>query len=310
MSATTILEQPSSRARLNFPTRIAITGATALAPVVWGTTYVVTTELLPPHHPLFASLMRALPAGSIALALTATLPRGSWWWKASVLGVLNIGMFFPLLFFAAEHLPGGVAATLGAAQPIVVAALAALVLSERLSRWRLAWAVAGMFGVGLVVIGPGAGFDIGGVVAGLAGAAAMALGVTLTKRWRRPPGVGAMAFAGWQLTAGGVFLLPFVLLFEGAPTDIDAQAMVGYGWLGVVGGLIAYTLWFRGIGRLPVTATALLGLLSPLVAAVLGAVLLGQFFTSVQLVGFALALVALLAGQIAPGRASVKGRFA
>ncbi|NUS13465.1 MAG: EamA family transporter, partial [Streptomyces sp.] len=119
------------------------TALTALAPAVWGTTYIVTTEFLPDGHPLFAGLLRALPAGLIALALTRTLPRGAWWGKAAVLGVLNIGLFLPLLFTAAERLPGGVAATLGAVQPLAVALLAAPVLHERLSVWRLGWGVAG-----------------------------------------------------------------------------------------------------------------------------------------------------------------------
>ena len=83
---------------------------TALAPLAWGTTYLVTTELLPPGHPLFAGLMRALPAGLLAIAIGRRLPRGGWWLKAAVLGILNIGAFFPLLFLAAERLPGGVAA--------------------------------------------------------------------------------------------------------------------------------------------------------------------------------------------------------
>src|SRR6187431_1228984 len=81
--------------------------------------------------------------GLVALALTRTLPRGSWWAKAAALGVLNIGLFFPFLFIAAERLPGGVAATLGAAQPLVVALLAIGVLKENASAWRLAWGVIG-----------------------------------------------------------------------------------------------------------------------------------------------------------------------
>ncbi|WP_067181438.1 EamA family transporter [Microtetraspora niveoalba] len=282
--------------------RVGATFATAVAPAVWGTTYLVTTELLPAGHPMFAGLMRALPAGVLALVLTRTLPRGAWWWKAAVLGVLNIGAFFPLLFLAAERLPGGVAATFGAAQPIIVAVLAALVLGERLSRWRLAWGVVGVIGVGLVVIGPAAAIDGVGVVAGLAGAGVMALGVTLTKRWGRPEGVGPMALAGWQLTAGGLALLAVVTLFEGVPATIDAPAAGGYLWLGLVGGLLAYTLWFRGIGVLNVTATALLGLLSPLVAAILGALVLAERFTVPQLIGFGLALAALVAGQLSPFR--------
>jgi probable blue pigment (indigoidine) exporter len=276
------------------------TALTALAPSVWGTTYVVTTELLPPGHPLFAGLLRALPAGLIGLAITQTLPRGAWWWKASALGVLNIGLFLPLLFVAAERLAGGVAATLAAAQPLVVAVLAITVLHERLSLWRLLWGATGVAGVALVVIGPNAALDLVGIVAGLAGAVTMALGVTLTRRWGRPAGVGATAFAGWQLTAGGLFLAPVTFLVEGAPPAIDAAGALGYLWLGLVGGLIAYALWFRGVTTLPVSSVAVLTLLSPLVAAALGAVLLGQILGPVQLAGFTLSLTAILAGQLPP----------
>jgi probable blue pigment (indigoidine) exporter len=279
------------------------TALTALAPAVWGTTYIVTTELLPPGHPLFAGFLRALPAGLIALAVTRTLPRGAWWGRAAVLGVLNIGLFLPLLFTAAERLPGGVAATLGAAQPLVVAVLAVSVLRERFSVRRLFWGVTGVVGVGLVVIGPTAALDAVGIVAGLAGAATMALGVTLTKRWGRPAEVGPLAFTGWQLTAGGLFLAPLTFLVEGSAPAIDLTAALGYLWLGLVGGLITYALWFQGIPTLPVTSVAVLGLLSPLVAAVLGAVLLGQTLGPIQLVGFGLALAAIVAGQLpAPTR--------
>ena len=213
------------------------TASTALAPVVWGTTYIVTTEFLPPGHPMFAGLLRALPAGLIALAATRTLPRGAWWGKAAVLGGLNIGLFLPLLFTAAERLPGGVAATMSAAQPLLVALLAVAVLGERLSARRLAWGAVGVVGVGLVVIGPDAALDTTGIAAGLAGTAVMALGVTLTKRWGRPEGVGPLTFTAWQLTAGGLFLTPLTFLAEGAPPAIDGRAVLGYLWLGLVGGL-------------------------------------------------------------------------
>ncbi|WP_455551033.1 EamA family transporter [Kitasatospora cineracea] len=275
--------------------------------MVWGTTYVVTTELLPPGHPMFASLLRALPAGLIALAVTRTLPRGSWWGRAAVLGVLNIGLFLPLLFTAAERLPGGAAATLGAVQPMIVALLAVLVLRQRLSGRRLGWGLVGVVGVGLVVIGPSAALDAVGVAAGLGGAATMALGVTLTKRWGRPEGVSPLALTGWQLTAGGLFLLPTTFLFEGAPPAVDGRAALGYLWLGLVGGLLTYALWFQGIGSLPVTNVAVLGLLSPLVAAMLGALLLDQTLGPVQLLGFALALASIVAGQLPERRAGGRG---
>ncbi|TDE95982.1 EamA family transporter [Occultella glacieicola] len=281
---------------------LSVTLATALAPLVWGTTYLVTTQFLPPDAPLFAALMRALPAGLLAVALSRALPRGSWWWRSAVLGVLNIGAFFLLLFVAAYRLPGGLAATLGAGQPLIVAVLAVVLLGQAWSAWRLGWGVVGVVGVALVVLRADAVPDVLGVAAGLAGAASMGLGVTLTKRWGRP--TGALAFAGWQLTAGGLVLVPLTLVVEGVPAGIDAPAVAGYAWLGVVGGLLAYTLWFTGIGRIPVTSAAMLALLSPVVAAALGALVLGERFEPAQLLGFALALGAIVASQLRTGTAT------
>lgn len=289
----------------NRAARIALT---ALAPAIWGTTYIVTTQLLPEGHPLFAALMRALPAGLVALAITRTLPRGSWWWKSLVLGTLNMAAFFPLLFLSAQHLPGGVAATLGAAQPIVVAFLAVWILGEKLSGWRIFWGLVGVAGVALVVLGPSAAFSPLGLAAGLAGAASMGVGVVLTKRWGRPEGVSAMSLAGWQLTAAGLVLLVPALVVDGVPAGIDGAAVLGYLWLGVLGALVSYTIWFAGIRQLPVTSTALLGLLSPLVAALLGVLIAGESLTPLQLLGFGVALAAMLAGQLAPPRRATPQR--
>ncbi|QYH36666.1 EamA family transporter [Salinibacterium sp. M195] len=280
---------------------------TAIAPIAWGTTYIVTTELLPDGHPLFASLVRALPAGLIAIALTRQLPNGAWLWKSLVLGILNIGAFFPLLFIAAYRLPGGVAATLGAAQPLIVAALMVVILRQNVP-WRLvAWGIVGALGVAFVVLRASAQLDTAGVIAGLGGTASMAVGVILSKRWGKPAGVSSLGYAGWLLTAGGLFLLPITILGEGFPPTLDAPAIAGYAWLGIIGGVVAYTLWFRGIRIVPLTSIAVLGLLSPLTAAALGALVLGERFSQLQLLGFALALAAIVGAQI-PSRADARAR--
>lgn len=278
---------------------LALTLLTALAPITWGTTYLVTTEFLPPDRPLLSGALRALPAGLIVLAVTRTLPRGDWWWRAAVLGTLNIGAFFALLFVAAYRLPGGVAATLGAAQPLMVAGLAIVLLGERPTRWRLGWGVAGVVGVATMVLRGRLTFDLVAVLAGLAGTGVMATGVVLTKRWGRP--VGLLTFTGWQLTAGGLFLAPIALLVEGAPPALDGRALGGYLWLGLVGTLLAYVLWFQGLARLPVTAVSFLPLLSPAVATAVGWAVLGQSLTTVQTLGFALALASIAAAQLTPG---------
>ncbi|WP_010206312.1 EamA family transporter [Salinibacterium sp. PAMC 21357] len=283
-------------------TQLRDTLLTALAPLAWGTTYIVTTELLPAGHPLFASLVRALPAGLIALAIARQLPTGAWWGKSAVLGILNIGAFFPLLFVAAYHLPGGIAATLGAAQPLIVALLVVVVLRQPLSWPLLGWGLVGMLGVALIVLRSTAQLDTVGLIAGLAGTASMAFGVVLAKRWGKPPQVSAMGYAGWLLTAGGLFLLPIALIAEGVPPVIDLPALLGYSWLGIGGGIVAYALWFRGIRMLPIGSIAVLGLVSPVAAAALGAVVLGQTFGATQTAGFALALAAIVGGQITSGR--------
>ncbi|WP_237690301.1 EamA family transporter [Nocardioides panacisoli] len=273
---------------------------TALAPAVWGTTYLVTTTWLPEGHPLWSGALRALPAGLIAVAVGLTLPRGAWWWKALALGALNIGAFFPLLFLAAYLLPGGVAATLGATGPLLVAAMALTLLAERIDPWRIAWGVVGVAGVAMVVMGPGAALSPLGVAAGVAATASMSLGTVLSKRWGRP--VGPVAYTGWLLSAGGLIIVPVAFVVEGSPPVLNGQAMAGYAWLSLVGGLAAYVVWFHGVGRLEAGAVSFLPVISPLVAATLGWMVLEESFGLLQGTGFILAMVAVSAAQRTPAR--------
>ncbi|MFF3345170.1 EamA family transporter [Streptomyces sp. NPDC002779] len=284
--------------------RLAITAVTALAPVSWGTTYYVTTEFLPPDRPLFTGLMRALPAGLLLLALARVLPRGAWWGRAAVLGALNIGAFFPLLFLAAYRLPGGLAAVVGSVGPLFVVGLSTLLLSQRPTARALVTGAVAAFGVGLVVLKAVGALDALGVLAALASTASMSTGTVLAKKWGRPEGAGPTALAGWQLTVGGVLIAPVAFLVEGAPPALDARAAGGYLYLALAGTAVAYWLWFRGIGRLTATQVTFLVPLSPLTAAVVGWAALGQSLTPVQLAGMALALGATVAGQLLPGGSS------
>ncbi|KWW99573.1 putative integral membrane protein [Carbonactinospora thermoautotrophica] len=290
------------------PARFGITAVTALAPITWGTTYIVTTELLPPDRPLLASVLRALPAGLTLIALTRTPPRGSWWWRAALLGALNIGFFFWMLFFAAYRLPGGVAAVLGAVGPLAVAGLSAILLGERVPARTLAAGIVGVAGVALIVLRASARLDTLGVVAGLVGTVAMALGMVLTKKWGRP--VGMLAFTGWQLTAGGLFMVPVALVAEPLPERLTLGNLAGYAYLGTVNTALAYVLWFRGLERLPTTPVAFLALLSPITATVIGWAALGQALTPWQLLGMLLALGSTVVAQRPAKRAPAARRSA
>ncbi|WP_053852613.1 EamA family transporter [Streptomyces sp. NRRL B-24085] len=282
------------KSNINRPATVLLT---ALAPVSWGTTYAVTTEFLPADRPLFTGMMRALPAGLVLLALARVLPRGVWWGKAAVLGALNIGAFFPLLFLSAYRLPGGMAAVVGSVGPLIVVGLSALLLGQRPTTRSVLTSLVAAFGVSLVVLKAAGALDLLGVLAALAATASMSVGTVLTKRWGRPDGVGPLALTAWQLTAGGLLIAPLALVVEGAPPALDGPAVGGYLYLALANTAVAYWLWFRGIGRLTATQVTFLGPLSPLTAAVVGWAAIGQALTPVQLAGMALAFGATVAGQ-------------
>ncbi|AUG75337.1 ABC transporter permease [Kitasatospora sp. MMS16-BH015] len=277
--------------------RLGVILLTALAPAIWGTTYLVTTELLPPGRPLLAGVLRALPAGLLLIAFTRQLPKGHWWWRAFVLGALNIGGFFALLFVAAYRLPGGVAATIGAVQPLLVAVLSSGLLGQRLTLRTVLTGLAGVAGVSLLVLRAGARLDGLGVAAALGSALVMATGVVLGKRWGSPAPL--LATTGWQLVAGGLLLLPVMWLVEGPPpAHLTGANLLGYGYLTLVGAALSYGLWFRGLSRLVPTQVSFLGLLSPLVATLAGWLALGQELTPAQLLGGLIILGSLAAAQL------------
>lgn len=268
---------------------------TALAPAIWGSTYVVTTLYLPQGYPLTVAMLRALPAGLLLLLVVRQLPAGIWWARSFVLGGLNFSIFWALLFVAAYRLPGGVAATVGAVQPLIVIALSRLLLGKAVHPLAVAAGVAGMAGVALLVLTPAASLDAIGIAAGLAGAVSMAFGTVLSRRWSPP--VPSLTFAAWQLAAGGILLLPFALLVEPPLPSLSWENVAGLAYLGVVGAAFTYLLWFRGIARLEPAAVSSLGFLSPLVAALLGWLVLAQSLTPAQAAGFAVVLVSVWISQ-------------
>lgn len=110
---------------------------TALAPAIWGSTYIVTTEILPPDRPFTAALLRALPAGLLLVLYSRYLPRPSEWPRLLVLAALNIGFFQALLFVAAYRLPGGLAAVVRAIQPLLVMGWCGRWMVKGRRLWRL-----------------------------------------------------------------------------------------------------------------------------------------------------------------------------
>jgi probable blue pigment (indigoidine) exporter len=268
---------------------------TALAPAVWGSTYLVTTEFLPPDHPITMAATRALPAGLLLLLVVRKLPGRDWLGKVILVGALNFSIFFCCLFIAAYRLPGGVAATLGAMQALFVIALARGLMGTPVRLLSVIAALSGVFGVALLVLGPEAALDPIGVAAGIGGSAAMGAGTVLTRKWQPP--VSPLTFTAWQLTAGGLLLVPVAMVFEPSLPPLEPHYLGGIAYLSLIGGAATYFLWFRGIARIEPAAVSMLPMISPMTAVILGWVVLGQTLSPVQWLGAAIVLGSVWAGQ-------------
>jgi probable blue pigment (indigoidine) exporter len=268
---------------------------TAIAPVAWGTNYFVTHEQLPAGFPLYGAVFRALPAGLLLLAAARKLPRGQWWWKSLVLGGLNTSVFFTLVYVAAQALPTSLASMIMATSPVVLMLLAWLINAERPGSTVLAGAVIGIGGAGLMLMTSAARVDLIGVLASIAAMALSALGYILAKRWAGE--VDVLASTSWQLTWGGLLLLPFAVLVEGAPPALSTSATLGFAYVTVVATAIAFAAWFAGLKHLPAGSVGLIGLLNPVTGVLLGTLVAGDGLTGQQVAGIALVLVGLLLGQ-------------
>ncbi len=183
---------------------------TAIAPAIWGSTYIVTTQYLPNFSPMTVAMLRALPAGLLLVMIVRQIPTGIWWMRIFILGALNISLFWSLLFISVYRLPGGVAATVGAVQPLMVVFISAALLGSPIRLMAVLGAICGTAGVALLVLTPNAALDPVGVAAGLAGAVSMAFGTVLTRKWQPP--VPLLTFTAWQLAAGGLLLVPVALV--------------------------------------------------------------------------------------------------
>ena len=267
----------------------------AIAPVSWGATYFVTRHFLPDGAPLWSAALRALPAGVILLAVARRLPSGSWLWKSLVLGLLNFGAFFVLVYLAAQLLPTSVAASVMALAPVALSMLAIPLLRQRPTAYMLIGAVLGVVGVGLLV-GLGASrIDPLGVAISLLALLLSSLGAILATKWRDD--LPLVATTSWQLVAGGLMLLVAAIVVEGAPPAMTSTSVLAYGAISLVATAIAFLCWFAGLRHLPAGTVGIIGLLNPVTGVLLGVLLAAESLASAQWWGLALVAAALVLGR-------------
>ncbi len=277
---------------------------TAIAPVTWGTTYFVTHRYLPAGYPLYGGAIRALPAGLLLLLLCRRLPHGSWWWRSLVLGTLNMGAFFALVYLAAQALPTSAASTIMATSPVVMMLFAWAALSERPRIAQVAGAALGIAGVSLMLAGRSGTVHATGVLASVGAMTMSSFGYVLAKRWGG--GVDVVSLTSWQLVAGGLILAPAAVLVEGAPPTVDGRALLGFGYVTVVATALAFVAWFTGLRHLGAGTVGLVGLLNPITGVLLGTAVAGEGLAGQQVCGLVLVLCGILLGQ--PVTARLLGR--
>ena len=192
----------------------------ALAPMIFGTTYLLTSEFLPPNRPLLAALMRSLPTG-LVLIIGSRIPSRKWMLRFFVLSVLYCSALFPLLFLAAYRLPGGVAAVINSLSPLLVVVLSVPLLHTKIRSLQIMAGLLGIGGVALLVLRSSARLDALGILAMVGAVTMMGTATVLTKRWGRPDGMNSIGVTGWTFLLGGLTLLPFTLIFEGLPQRAD-----------------------------------------------------------------------------------------
>ncbi|MGW4807813.1 EamA family transporter [Kitasatospora sp. NPDC004272] len=286
---------------------------TALAPVAWGANYYVTHHYLPAGAPLWGAVLRALPAGLLLLAAARRLPRGAWWWRSAVLGALNTAAFFVLVYLASQWLPAGTAAMVMALSPLALMLCAWLLAGRRPLPAQLAGGVVGVGGAALMLAGGTGPAGPAGLLAALGALLVSSVGYVLTARWTTPApdgsgaptpdgsaAPGVLASTAWQLTLGGLLLLPVATLAEGPPPALDGGAVLAFGYSSLVATALAFLVWFTGLRRLPAATVGLIGLLNPVTGVLLGAALGGEHPGPAQYAGMALVLASIALGRPGP----------
>jgi probable blue pigment (indigoidine) exporter len=270
----------------------------AAATILWGFTYILSTSLLPPN-PLLIGAVRALSGALVLIGLSRSIPKRGWWDKLIILGTLNAGLFFGLLFIAAMRLPGGVAAIFQALGPLMVILLGWAILGQKPSVLKIFSVLIGVAGVSLVVLKGNANIDLIGVAAALGSTLSLALGGILINRWGKPP-MPMMAFTGWQLLVAGIELSIATMLTQDIPATISGLNLLGFAILGVLLTAVPFILWFRAVSLAGAVVVAPFFLLVPITAFVLDAMVKGFIPTTYQILGAMIVISGLLLSQWTP----------
>jgi drug/metabolite transporter (DMT)-like permease len=280
-------------------TPLAIWIALVTVYLVWGSTYLAIRVVVESTPPLLAMGTRFLAAG-LLLAAVLVLRRG---WRAlavsrrqlagaGVVGLLLLMCGNGGVAVAEQTVPSGVTALLVAATPLWLVVLRR-VAGDRVARLTLAGTLLGFVGIAVLVLpggmtdGHGSAVHVWGLVVVIGAAACWALGSFASSRVAMPD--DAFVATTWEMLAGGLGLLLAALgsgeLRGFAVSDVNGEAWAWLGYLVVVGSLVAFSAYVWLLQHAPISLTATYAYVNPVVAVLLGALVLDEAVTAAVLVG-------------------------
>lgn len=269
--------------------------------IIWGTTYLGIRVALESIPPALMAGFRWTIAGAIlatvVLARGGSLPPRRTWPGLALLGVLMIGFGNGFVVWAEQFVPSGLTAVVIATSPFWMVSSEAVFGGDRLSRGALAGLIVGFAGIVLLVWpdlragGAQAAQFAGGIVALQVASAGWAAGSSFAKRHKQDDIVAATAM---QMLFGGVLMLTIgTLAGEWQRLAFTPRTTGALTYLTLAGSLGAFLAYGYALRHLPVSTVSLYAYINPIIAVVLGALVLSEPFDSRVIAAAALVLAGL-----------------
>jgi len=303
----------SRASRPQAPSGVLVWAALWTVYIVWGSTYLALRVLVETIPPLVSTGSRFLLAGTLMLGVLALRRTPVRITRREALSCLIVGSLMmgavATVATAEQEVPSNLAALLVACVPLWVLLLRRLGGEQIAPRLALA-VVIGFAGVALL-LQPGGQPGRASLVALLlvvGSTPAWATGSYLSSRIALP--THPLVSVGWQMLLGGfVVTLAGVVageLWELDPSSFSTDSMLAWLYLALVGSVLAFTAYTWLLQNAPISRVATYAYVNPVVAIVLGYLILDEAVTGITLAGAAvivLAVAVVVRGEAKPPRA-------
>ncbi len=288
--------------------------------LIWGTTYLAIKVALETLPPFLMGGLRYIAAGLGLAGILAlrgrTLPAVSTWPALAVLGFFMIGFGNGGVVIGAQWLPSGLIAVLIATSPFwMVTVEAAVSGGQQLHARQWTGLTVGFLGI-LVLVWPdlmagGAARSgmVWGVVAVQLACAGWSVGSAYTRRHVMPSDV--LGAAAMQMLFGGIFMLVAGSLYgEWGRLAFSGRTTIAFAYLTIAGSIVAFAAYSYALRHMDVAIVSLYTYINPVIAVILGAIVLGEplgwrMFVATGLIAVGVLVVGptrkMQAGAVRPG---------